>query len=52
MQEALANTAKHAGADRAWVTVRYARRAIELEIADDGRGADGAPARRAAAATG
>ena len=29
---------KHAGAGRAWVTVRYAPRAIELEIADDGRG--------------
>ena len=40
LQEALANTAKHAHADRAWVTVRYGRRAIELEVADDGRGPD------------
>jgi signal transduction histidine kinase len=39
VQEALANAAKHAQADRAWVTVRYGQRAIELEIADDGRGA-------------
>ena len=41
VQEALANAAKHARADRAWVTVRYGRRAIELEIADDGRGSGG-----------
>jgi signal transduction histidine kinase len=41
VQEALANAAKHARAGRAWVTVRYAPRAIELEIADDGRGPDG-----------
>ena len=39
VQEALANAAKHARADRAWVTVRYGQRAIELEIGDDGRGA-------------
>ena len=38
MQEALANAAKHARADRAQVTVRYGRRALELEISDDGRG--------------
>jgi signal transduction histidine kinase len=38
VQEALANAGKHARAGRAWVTVRYAPRAIELEIADDGRG--------------
>ena len=50
VQEALANTAKHAGAGRAWVAVRYAPRAIELEIADDGRGPDGG--RAPAAATG
>ena len=42
MQEALANVAKHAGAARAWVVVRYDRRAVELEIGDDGRGANGA----------
>ena len=38
VQEALANSGKHARAGHAWVTVRYAPRAIELEIADDGRG--------------
>jgi signal transduction histidine kinase len=36
VQEALANTAKHAGAGHAWVHVRYAPRAVELEIGDDG----------------
>ena len=45
VQEALANAAKHARADRAWVTVRYGQRAIELEIADDGCGAPSRPAR-------
>jgi signal transduction histidine kinase len=47
VQEALANVAKHAGAARAWVVVRYERRAVELEIGDDGRGSNGAgPAAR------
>jgi signal transduction histidine kinase len=41
VQEALANTSKHAGAARARVTVRYRPRAVELEIDDDGRGATG-----------
>ncbi len=41
VQEALANTAKHARAHRAWVAVHYAPRAVELEIGDDGRGANG-----------
>ena len=46
VQEALANTAKHANAGHAWVTVRYPGRAVELEIADDGRGPNGGrPAR-------
>ena len=46
VQEALANAAKHARAGRAWVVVRYERDAVELEVADDGRGANGsAPAR-------
>ena len=44
VQEALANAAKHARANRAWVTVRYGQRAIELEIADDGRGSNGSRA--------
>ncbi len=38
VQEALANTAKHARARRARVTVRREPRAVGLEIADDGRG--------------
>jgi signal transduction histidine kinase len=42
VQEALANAAKHAGAARARVIVRYLRQAVEVEVADDGRGAGGA----------
>jgi signal transduction histidine kinase len=38
VQEALTNVLKHAGPARARVVVRYASRALELEIADDGRG--------------
>jgi signal transduction histidine kinase len=38
VQEALANTAKHAGDARAWVVVRYAPRAVEVEVRDEGRG--------------
>ena len=41
VQEALANASKHAGPARARVTVRYAPRAVELEIDDDGRGPNG-----------
>jgi signal transduction histidine kinase len=41
VQEALANTSKHAGDARAQVVVRYRPRAVELEIDDDGRGAKG-----------
>jgi signal transduction histidine kinase len=37
VQEALANTSKHAGAAHAWVVVRYEQRAVEVEIGDDGR---------------
>ena len=37
VQEALTNARKHAGPARAWVTLRYGREALELEIADDGR---------------
>ncbi len=43
VQEALTNTSKHAGNARADVTVRYERRAVEIEIGDDGRGPDGQP---------
>ena len=38
VQEALTNALKHAGPARAWVTVRYDRDALVLEIADDGSG--------------
>jgi signal transduction histidine kinase len=42
VQEALTNTLKHAGPAQARVTVRYGDTAVELEIADTGRGpADG-----------
>jgi signal transduction histidine kinase len=41
VQEALANTSKHAGAARAWVVVRYGQHGVEVEIADDGRGPNG-----------
>ena len=37
-QEALTNVLKHAGPARASVDVRYCAEALELEIADDGRG--------------
>jgi signal transduction histidine kinase len=37
VQEALTNAMKHAGPARAWVTVRYAPQALELEISDDGQ---------------
>jgi signal transduction histidine kinase len=38
VQEALTNVLKHARASRASVRVRYARDALELEVADDGVG--------------
>jgi signal transduction histidine kinase len=38
VQEALTNTLRHARATRAEVTVRYADRAVDLEVRDDGRG--------------
>ena len=46
VQEALTNTAKHAGPVHARVAVRYADNELQLEIADDGAGrrpANGAP---------
>ena len=39
VQEALTNSLRHAGPARARVTVRYRENDIEVEIADDGRGA-------------
>jgi signal transduction histidine kinase len=38
VQEALTNASKHAAGARAEVVVRYERTAVEVEIADDGRG--------------
>ena len=50
VQEAVTNVVRHAGGAPADVTVRYGADALELVVADDGRGA---PRRRAApAATG
>jgi signal transduction histidine kinase len=42
VQEALTNTLKHAGAQRAEVTVRFQPRALELDVRDDGDGIGGA----------
>ncbi len=39
-QEALANVAKHAGADRVGVTLSYLEREVALDVRDDGRGFD------------
>jgi signal transduction histidine kinase len=39
VQEALTNTLKHAHASRAQVGVRYVDNALELQVLDDGRGA-------------
>jgi signal transduction histidine kinase len=38
VQEALTNVLRHAGPARAHLTVRFAERAIELEVVDDGCG--------------
>ena len=38
VQEALTNTLRHADAARAEVLVRYGSDALEVEVADDGRG--------------
>ncbi|WP_037682839.1 sensor histidine kinase [Streptomyces griseus] len=41
--EALANVARHSGAERAWVRGRHERGRLRVEVRDDGRGgADGA----------
>ena len=41
VQEGLTNTIKHASAERAEVRVRYATGQVEVEVVDDGRGANG-----------
>ena len=38
VQEALTNVVKHAGPATATVVVRYGRRAVDVEVTDDGRG--------------
>lgn len=43
VQEALTNVARHAGATRAWVTVRRDADAVRVEVLDDGHGAAAAP---------
>jgi signal transduction histidine kinase len=40
VQESLTNTVRHAGATRAVVTLRYALESVEVEVRDNGRGAD------------
>jgi signal transduction histidine kinase len=40
VQEGLTNALKHAGPAHAEVTLRYAPRALDVEVRDDGRGAD------------
>jgi signal transduction histidine kinase len=46
VQEALANTTKHARARRADVRVRFSPRAVELDVTDDGPGAGPRPPRQ------
>lgn len=45
VQESLTNTLRHGRARRARVVVRYGRSEVELEITDDGRGAEATTAR-------
>ena len=42
MQEALTNVLKHAGATRAWATLRWLPDVLEVEVTDDGAGGAGA----------
>jgi signal transduction histidine kinase len=42
VQEGLTNALKHAGAARASVRIRYSDTQVELEVADDGHGRNGA----------
>ena len=52
VQEALTNASKHAAGARAEVVVRYARHAVEVEVADDGAAAAAARAGSATATGG
>ncbi|MDX1748150.1 MAG: hypothetical protein R3324_19625, partial [Halobacteriales archaeon] len=51
-QEALANSAKHAGAEQVAVRVRFGQRSFDLEVADDGSGFDLGEARSGFGVTG
>jgi signal transduction histidine kinase len=46
LQEALNNVARHSGAQQAWVRLRFAPDALQLEIEDHGKGFGGTPPRR------
>ena len=46
LQEALNNVARHSGAKRAWVRLRFLSGALELEVEDDGSGFSGRPAKQ------
>ena len=46
LQEALNNVARHSGAKRAWVRLRFLPGALELEVEDDGSGFSGRPAKQ------
>ncbi|MFF0741777.1 sensor histidine kinase [Streptomyces sp. NPDC004111] len=48
-QSALANTVRHAGADRVEITLSFMETSVALDVVDDGRGFDPRAARRAAA---
>lgn len=41
VQEALNNVARHSGAERVWVRLRFAGDGLELEVEDHGKGLDG-----------
>jgi signal transduction histidine kinase len=46
LQEALSNAARHSGADRVWVRLRYLTGVLELEVEDHGSGLGSRTARR------
>jgi len=46
LQEALSNVARHSGADRVWVRLRYLTGVLELEVEDHGSGLGARTARR------
>ena len=46
LQEALNNVARHSGAERAWVRLRFAAESLELEIEDHGSGIAATPKRQ------